>query len=525
MQEERKSRLAELFGPMAAAVVRAAPKGWTGATLRAHATPFRGAATVVYQGPGGRERHRVRNLDDELAALVQVAKGPGAGLDVTLAVRPSGNYEAVVTPRSKRGNTSHACIFDPGFEAPEVGEFQDGPRDPSEAGDPEEAVRLMEEYRRRYAAVLGRTPAEPSPVPSGLLDEMEAEIGVRLPADLRALYERLGHDPGGFYWEWLHPELRDQYRDVIGERHGGGEPTVLDADPPDTVRRVTGHPHWIPFGDDGSGNYLAVDMAPAPAGRPGQVIAAGNDYQEGPGYVADSVTSLLRLQLRWLEEEAYDAEPDRLDEDGAVLEEGYLDYDGDHWHQKPQQARRAVLENVDGAVRAEPQVQDLTVTGEGRLGLSPLSRTPLLKSLRLTCGQADLTPLAGLLVEDLSVAMTAADLTPLTGHPSLRRLTVSTREPVDIACLTTLPRLYSLDLSKAVVTSLEPLADMPGLRVLHLSYEQWQELWTNVDGHPSLAYATTTGDLSSAETLEWAADFPSLPAPPLLRHSGTVAPV
>lgn len=519
MRNERDERLVGLFGPMAAAVTETAPQGWSKAVLRAYATPFKGGANVVYHSPGGRERHRVQNLADELGALVELAKGPGAGLDVELTVEPSGRYEAVVTPRSKHGVSYQTCILRDDQVSREAGESQDGPVDDSQAGDPEEAVRLLGEYRRRRAQILGGNVPDPEFASAQELQELEEQVGSPLPADLRALYERAGRDPNGFYWEWLSvSELLDEYLDVLRWQNGSrnGDDPVLDADPPNTVRRLTGHPDWIPFAHDGSGNYLAVDLAPAPAGRPGQVIAAGNDYGDGPGYVADSVTSLLRLQLQWLEAGQYDAQ------EGQGWHEGYLEFKTDLWHQEDQSARERTLKEVDGPLPAMPKVQHLTVHGGGRLDLAPLRGAPLLKHLSLQCEHADLDPLADLPVEKLALSATALDLTPLAGHRSLHSLSVATQQPVEISCLPTLPRLRSLDLAEAVVTDLEALADLPELRVLRLSYEQWQELWRRSDRHPPLVYASVSGALSSAAISEWANQLPSVAAEPLLRHSGTL---
>lgn len=51
-----------------------------------------------------------------------------------------------------------------------------------------------------------------------------------------------------------------------------------DSQPPDAIQRVYAHPAWIPLVRDWGGNNLAVDLAPGPAGRWGQVILFGRDY-------------------------------------------------------------------------------------------------------------------------------------------------------------------------------------------------------------------------------------------------------
>ncbi|CAD6501685.1 BgTH12-01935 [Blumeria graminis f. sp. triticale] len=51
-----------------------------------------------------------------------------------------------------------------------------------------------------------------------------------------------------------------------------------DSQPSDAIQRVYAHPAWIPMVRDWGGNNLAVDLAPGPAGKWGQVILFGRDY-------------------------------------------------------------------------------------------------------------------------------------------------------------------------------------------------------------------------------------------------------
>ncbi|KIW09209.1 uncharacterized protein PV09_00137 [Verruconis gallopava] len=48
--------------------------------------------------------------------------------------------------------------------------------------------------------------------------------------------------------------------------------------PPNAVQRVYTHPAWIPLARDWGGNLIAVDLAPGPMGKWGQVILCGRDY-------------------------------------------------------------------------------------------------------------------------------------------------------------------------------------------------------------------------------------------------------
>ncbi|KAK5941925.1 Cell wall assembly regulator [Knufia obscura] len=51
-----------------------------------------------------------------------------------------------------------------------------------------------------------------------------------------------------------------------------------DSQPPKAVQRAYAHPAWIPLARDWGGNNIAVDLAPGPMGKWGQVILFGRDY-------------------------------------------------------------------------------------------------------------------------------------------------------------------------------------------------------------------------------------------------------
>ena len=51
-----------------------------------------------------------------------------------------------------------------------------------------------------------------------------------------------------------------------------------DSQPPKAVQKAYAHPGWIPLARDWGGNNLAVDLAPGPVGKWGQIIIFGRDY-------------------------------------------------------------------------------------------------------------------------------------------------------------------------------------------------------------------------------------------------------
>ncbi|KAI9728772.1 MAG: Cell wall assembly regulator [Chrysothrix sp. TS-e1954] len=51
-----------------------------------------------------------------------------------------------------------------------------------------------------------------------------------------------------------------------------------DSQPPNAIQKAYSHSAWIPLARDWGGNNLAVDLVPGPAGKWGQVILMGRDY-------------------------------------------------------------------------------------------------------------------------------------------------------------------------------------------------------------------------------------------------------
>lgn len=51
-----------------------------------------------------------------------------------------------------------------------------------------------------------------------------------------------------------------------------------DSQPPRAVQKAYAHTGWIPLARDWGGNNIAVDLAPGPAGKWGQIIIFGRDY-------------------------------------------------------------------------------------------------------------------------------------------------------------------------------------------------------------------------------------------------------
>lgn len=118
------------------------------------------------------------------------------------------------------------------------------------------------------------------------LDALARRTGRALPEALQALYR--GHDgqhgdaPGLFFGlrflsaaeageEWY------RWADLLAGDPSLAPAITVTAQPEGAVQAVYATPDWLPFAADGAGNHLAVDLAPGPDGKPGQVVTFGAD--------------------------------------------------------------------------------------------------------------------------------------------------------------------------------------------------------------------------------------------------------
>ncbi|MEU0600643.1 SMI1/KNR4 family protein [Streptomyces sp. NPDC006393] len=452
-----------------AEVVAQAPEGWTECVLRGRGSRtgvgLFGAGYVVPSRPGS--FFDIPFPHQGLASLASWFRDTRGweAIVLELTCRPSGAFELVVFRDALQpgggAEDGWTLTVDPGFQPSEPG-AADGaePSELRQAGDPAEAVERLRAVLRQHAERSGAAPEMPTPVTEAQLAAAERHLGRPLPADLRALYLEADGDGGsealaGYCWLSLDEAMAER-DDHIGVPTWfgwelGWRQVIFDADPPNTVRRCSGHPGWLPFATWFDGNFLAVDLAPAADGRPGQVIEVGRDFDDGPCYVASSVTA-------WLGQALGRPDPHAPQPSGDA-------------------ASQLVISALDEGLA--PGVQAIHLNdAPSPVDLVPLSATPHLRRLHLNrCATADLSPVTALPVEDLAIDLTSeADLTPLAGHPHLASLAVGSETPIDLAPLRTLPALRSLDLSRCPTPDLALPADLPGLRYLALSATQWTAL-------------------------------------------------
>ena len=409
--------------------------------------------------------------------------------------------------RGRSGHASLLIVLDPDARPSDPGDDVGGPADPTFAGDPGEAVRLFRAYLRRRAEILGREEQPSEPLGPAERAEAMAALGTGLPPDLAALY---GVADGGFHgsepgiigdhhWTSLKNLIyTDAGWDAHGECQWIDDPLwriPFDAEPLRAVRRSWTRKGWFPFAvESGGESYLAVDMDPGPAGRPGQIILVEMSTG-GPLHVADSITSLLRRHLHALDRGDYTVDRGGLWIDGLLPDGWRID-----------EERRWDAADHGGSLHGmPPPVQRLYADD---LAPEAFRRTPLLRHAALGGRTCDLSGLREVPIEALDLYLDSADLTPLAGHPTLRAMRLKVRRPVDLGVLATLPRLEGLDLSGAAAgTDLGRLAGLGGLLYLGLRSEQWREFQRRVGTLASLAAVGMHGHATPAEAGEWAAHF------------------
>ncbi|MGW5867330.1 SMI1/KNR4 family protein [Streptomyces sp. NPDC055239] len=482
MTSPQNPEITALLQRMAHSLAKGAPRGWQRASISVHAdrhgTGGHGAVNVLADGrsrPGSvrtpKQMQQVFELDDTGADE----------LAIDLVVYPDGRFEAVTSRAVVRksggalGEADYVYVLQPDVRPPDAGDFQAGPARLLQAGDPQEAVRLLWAYLCKRAEIFGREPGRlecfgdelPAPRDAEEIKDLERALGVRLPDDLRALYavaDGDGGDGGSRLFD-RHPWLRlDQ---LVALHHadrwwaagdtwkhhtlGSVRSERSDGLPHATVRSSADRPGWIIFAESTGGDFLAVDMDPAEGGRPGQVIRIGLHHDNGPVYVADSVTELLRLQLEALERGDYLCD--------AACEELWIDA---------------------GLPKRRGDTADGAGNGTGSAGAA-----------------ADAS------VHHVQVT-SDAELAALAEHPALAAVTVRSAEPLSLTPLRDCPRLYGLDLSRAAVRDLGAVIGIPGLRYLAMRAEQWHELTQQAGRPPGLAVAVLADAPSPGTLAAWA---------------------
>jgi hypothetical protein len=196
---------------------------------------------------------------------------------------------------------------------------------------------------------------------------------------------------------------------------------------PGRVRQVLAAPGWIPFAEDGSGNFLAVDMDPAAGGTVGQLIEAGSDQWFEKCWVAGSLTEYLQGAIERITAELPQLQPAEWAEEWQALPEEWMGPLGGSRRRVP--AHEHLLRETEVHAGEQPLST-----------LEPLALLPVLRNadLRLSDG-IDLSPLAGRELNLLKlrgpVDPSTVDTSPLrhvrASHVHLRELQLGEPELLD----------------------------------------------------------------------------------------------
>ncbi len=490
MHKDREDAVAAALTQLAELMAGAAPRGWKRAELHGYAlgegaSGHRGLSFPVDVHPGLCALHTLLGATDHLT------------IDLELEAR--GRYRAILSERLARADDrGFRYLLDPQSEPPALA--TPAPT-LGEAGDPAEAVALFNEYHRPLRSTL-ELPDLPPPLEDWDLD-------FDLPRDLSALYAVADGGGGqvqfhGFAWfglEMLEELSSDHWWVSRGWRRFVHNSFVTEFGPPGAIRRVGDHSAWIPFATDTFGDYLAVDMAPGPNGRPGQVILIGRHQDAGPIYVAESVTELIRSHADALRS-------DRIERD----EDGHLWINsGDAYHHQRRYddvGRLTVSGRDAGPIRGlTAETRELVVHDAPWVDLGPVREAPELVKFSIhNCAGLDLSPLQETTVEVLSLATDTIDLSGLHGHPTVGQIVLRSEKPVDLRPLASCPNLHTLDLTDAPGADVSALGQLPNLRYLRMQRPQWQEFLAGQPLPASLAVTELAEEPPQERKFYWSFD-------------------
>lgn len=217
------------------------------------------------------------------------------------------------SPGMRSGASQKRRSNDQGEGAPEIQmqSFHDGaPPPPPVAHSWRKIERWLEHNYEELLDQLGEGCTQND------INELEHELDCSLPLELReSLMHHDGQERGGLptgvvfsamlldceeivqewrNWKTVHEEYfatANYIQPPVSSSAAGSSaappaPTMWrselldrqDSQPPGAIQKAYAHPAWIPLARDWGGNHLAIDLDPGPAGKWGQVIIFGRDY-------------------------------------------------------------------------------------------------------------------------------------------------------------------------------------------------------------------------------------------------------
>lgn len=392
------------------------------------------SSSLLFTGPVGEDIHPSSSLSRPVVKALQ-SSGLFDGRVIELSFDRSGGWESVTTvgdPRKVviRPITWHTPVIDPP-------EMNDAEREElrrvwvAGVGDYEITGPASERQLAELAVSLGQ------PVPPQLVEVLRLSDGAAVSSGDEELDWHQTMTGG---WGLLTTnEIATEHANwaaLAAEGHYDG--VAYDLGKPGATALRLVHPGWIPFARDWGGNHLAVDTVPGSTGVAGQVLEFGRDLPDGPLVRADSIVDFLAgRRHEW---------PSNPDRDTMV---------------KPEESRPLLPADVPATC------QSLRLFGLTQIAGETAARAVGLKSLIIRDAESvDLAGMANLPLQDLRLLdLKGIDLSPLAGHPALRRLRLENIDaPVGVAALGELRALESVSFAGPVAGELvEAVARNPHL--------------------------------------------------------------
>ncbi|KAL9091900.1 MAG: hypothetical protein Q9165_004652 [Trypethelium subeluteriae] len=151
-----------------------------------------------------------------------------------------------------------------------------------------------------------------------------------------------------------------------------------DSQPPNAVQKAYAHPAWIPLARDWGGNNIAVDLAPGPTGKWGQVILMGRDYdckyvisRSWASFLA-TLADDLSTDKWWVDEESKELKLREFK--NQAVEPAYMDIL--RWRSDQKYGRKVLSSSSPSTKRKGPPPGGLHINANvagGQAGASPYS--------------------------------------------------------------------------------------------------------------------------------------------------------
>ncbi|MFP3887043.1 SMI1/KNR4 family protein [Priestia filamentosa] len=309
------------------------------------------------------------------------------------------------------------------------------------------------------------------------IKEVEKEIGVTFPSELRQLYlysDGEGENGPGFFFglPFLSLDgLLEEWR--VWKSIGTDLNEEIDSYsvPTGWIEELYTNSKWIPISKDFGGNNMGVDLSPDVQGMKGQVINFGRD-EETKYVIAQSLNDFLRFMLKTIRSGNYTI----YNEDDTVSW-SYGDSGGDHFFDELSDMSLPVLRPQFASTspnELEKWYSSLNSSWREIVDETSLSPQQFIKSKQLYFLRGpkvnDLSPLS-LCTEMKELILSGnnvKDLSPLARMNGLKKLFLAHTPVEDVRSISHLQHLKELNVSATALKDLSQLASFPVLKTLHL---------------------------------------------------------